>query len=98
MREAEAMCEFIPEILFVMETSAKDNTNIENLFYSIATELKVNTLFIQMLTIRINFSIWFIFFFQRRHGSLNVDEDIDAPGITLAEGQPVNNCSGCKFL
>lgn len=33
--EAEAMCECIPEILFVMETSAKDNTNIENIFTSL---------------------------------------------------------------
>lgn len=39
--EAEAMCEFIPEILFVMETSAKENTNIEDAFVCLATELKV---------------------------------------------------------
>lgn len=39
--EAEAMCEFIPEILFVMETSAKVNTNIEDAFICLAAELKV---------------------------------------------------------
>lgn len=38
--EAEAMCEFIPEILFVMETSAKENTNIEDAFICLAAELK----------------------------------------------------------
>ncbi|XP_075215187.1 RAS oncogene family member Rab19 [Lycorma delicatula] len=38
--EAEAMCEYIPEILYVMETSAKENTNIENAFMCLATELK----------------------------------------------------------
>lgn len=44
--EAEAMCEFIPEILFVMETSAKENTNIEDAFVCLATELKVSNLVI----------------------------------------------------
>lgn len=38
--EAEAMCEYIPEILFVMETSAKENTNVEDAFICIAAELK----------------------------------------------------------
>lgn len=42
LSEAQALCEIIPEIHFVMETSAKDNTNIETLFYSVANELKVN--------------------------------------------------------
>lgn len=39
--EAEATCEFIPEVLFVMETSAKENKNIEDAFILLATELKV---------------------------------------------------------
>lgn len=34
------MCEYIPEILFCMETSAKENTNIEDAFVCLATELK----------------------------------------------------------
>ncbi|GAB0093120.1 ras-related protein Rab-43 [Sergentomyia squamirostris] len=38
--EAEAMCEFVPEILFVMETSAKENTNVEEAFHCLANELK----------------------------------------------------------
>lgn len=40
--EAEAMCEYIPEILFVMETSAKENTNVDDAFICLATELKVS--------------------------------------------------------
>lgn len=39
--EAEAMCQYMPEILFVLEASAKDNSNIEEAFLCLATELKV---------------------------------------------------------
>ncbi|KAL5292148.1 RAB43 family protein [Megaselia abdita] len=39
--EAEAMCQFVPEILFVMETSAKENKNIEDAFVCLAAELMV---------------------------------------------------------
>ncbi|PSN39240.1 Ras-related protein Rab-43 [Blattella germanica] len=38
--EAEAMCEYIPEILFVLEASAKENTHIDDAFMCLATELK----------------------------------------------------------
>lgn len=38
--EAEAMCQYMPEVLFVLETSAKDNSNIEEAFLCLATELK----------------------------------------------------------
>ncbi|KAL1114774.1 hypothetical protein AAG570_007598 [Ranatra chinensis] len=38
--EVQAMCEYVPEILYVMEASAKDNTNIEDAFMGLATELK----------------------------------------------------------
>lgn len=38
--EAEEMCQYIPEILFVMETSAKENTNVEDAFTCLAAELK----------------------------------------------------------
>jgi len=37
--EAEEVCGMIPELLFKMETSAKQNTNIENAFIRIAEEL-----------------------------------------------------------
>lgn len=42
--EAEDLCNYIPEILFCMETSAKENTNIEDAFTCLATELKVRKL------------------------------------------------------
>lgn len=41
LSEAQALQEYIPEILFVMETSAKENTNIEDAFHTLARELKV---------------------------------------------------------
>ncbi|KAG5670889.1 hypothetical protein PVAND_001121 [Polypedilum vanderplanki] len=37
--EAKQVCELVPEILFCLETSAKDNTNVENAFTRIAEEL-----------------------------------------------------------
>jgi GTPase SAR1 family protein len=40
--EAEDVCEAVPEILFYFETSAKENTNVENAFYQIAEELMVS--------------------------------------------------------
>lgn len=39
--EAEALCEITPEIVFVLEASAKSNINIEEVFLFLATELKV---------------------------------------------------------
>lgn len=42
-QEVFAMKEVIPEILFSIETSAKENTNIEQVFYNIAKELKERT-------------------------------------------------------
>ncbi|XP_045470526.1 ras-related protein Rab-43 [Harmonia axyridis] len=38
--EAEAMCQYMPEVLFVLEASAKSNTNVEEAFLYLATELK----------------------------------------------------------
>lgn len=40
--EAEALCEITPEIIFVLEASAKSNVNIEEAFFYLATELKVS--------------------------------------------------------
>lgn len=40
--EAEEVCNLIPEILFQIETSAKENTNVENAFARIAEELMVS--------------------------------------------------------
>lgn len=42
VEEAEEVCEIVPEILFYLETSAKENTNIENAFARIAEELMVS--------------------------------------------------------
>lgn len=39
--EAEAMCQYIPEVKHCMETSAKENKNVTEAFMSLATELKV---------------------------------------------------------
>ncbi|XP_014477669.1 PREDICTED: ras-related protein Rab-43 isoform X3 [Dinoponera quadriceps] len=38
--EAEALCEYLPEVLHIVETSAKDNTNIDTIFFYLASELK----------------------------------------------------------
>ncbi|XP_050296304.1 ras-related protein Rab-43 [Anthonomus grandis grandis] len=38
--EAEALSQYMPEVLFVLEASAKDNANIEEAFMCLATELK----------------------------------------------------------
>ncbi|XP_052872625.1 ras-related protein Rab-43 isoform X2 [Anopheles cruzii] len=38
--EAQNMCQYIPEVMFVMETSAKDNRFVEDAFMTLATELK----------------------------------------------------------
>lgn len=42
VEEAEEVCSLIPEILFSIETSAKENTNVDNMFAKIAEELMVS--------------------------------------------------------
>lgn len=42
VEEAQEVCNLIPEILFQIETSAKENTNIEKAFAQIAEELMVS--------------------------------------------------------
>lgn len=39
--EASTMAEMVSEIMLVLESSAKDNTNVEKCFVELATELKV---------------------------------------------------------
>lgn len=53
--EAEALCEITPEIVFVLEASAKTNTNVEEIFGILATELKVGILI--YLFQQLNYSI-----------------------------------------
>lgn len=48
LSEADAMCEYFPELLSVLETSAKENKNIEEAFVTIASELKVNFKFLKL--------------------------------------------------
>lgn len=38
--EAETLCQYLPEVVQVVETSAKENTNIDSVFFSLAAELK----------------------------------------------------------
>ncbi len=44
LEESQTICQYIPEILFVLETSAKENTNIESAFNKLAEELMVSCL------------------------------------------------------
>lgn len=41
LSEAEEMRDYVPEIMYVLETSAKENTNIDDIFFCLAAELKV---------------------------------------------------------
>lgn len=40
LSEAEEMRDYVPEIMYVLETSAKENKNIDDIFFSLAAELK----------------------------------------------------------
>lgn len=57
--EAEDVCNIVPEILFYLETSAKENTNIENAFTRIAEELMVRPFFALFM---LNFMDFFCYF------------------------------------
>jgi len=54
LSEAEAMCEYFPELLSVLETSAKENKNIEEAFVTIASELKVNVIILLFVNSPLN--------------------------------------------
>lgn len=53
--EAEALCQYLPEVLHVVETSAKDNTNIDSIFFCLASELKVKPFTSAQLFLNYNF-------------------------------------------
>ena len=40
--ESLALAEVVPEIVLLLETSAKENTNVDQCFIELATELKVS--------------------------------------------------------
>lgn len=89
--EAEAICQYMPEVLFVLEASAKENSNIEEAFMCLATELKVYKFKLYYLFI---LTCCFLFIQQRRHdnGSLQTDdEDI----VHLGESRSVSRCNSC---
>lgn len=65
--ETEALCEYLPEVLHVTETSAKDNTNIDSIFFYLASELKVNLSFYYIILLQIKYTIFFYLFVDESH-------------------------------
>lgn len=53
--EAEDVCNIVPEVLFYLETSAKENTNVEKAFAKIAEELMVKIFFFKAVFVTIIF-------------------------------------------
>lgn len=102
LSEAQALCQYIPEISFVMETSAKENLNIKDIFYLLASELMVSSQPLPQLHVYISWlkpiTIINRLNAQEKQSNLTAEDDVNQPSITITEGQPVNNCSGCKFL
>lgn len=92
--EAEALCQYIPEIRLCMETSAKDNKNITEAFVALATELKVSFFCCRMKEEEreINF---LILSFQRRQDNLSSDEEAER-GIKLGHGEALDSCSAAN--
>lgn len=86
--EARQMCQYIPEILFVMETSAKENTNVEDAFRCLATELKVSP---SRLYILYN-TIFPLLSSQRQHDASSV-QAMDDNTVQLGQGKPLKSCS-----
>lgn len=91
LAEAESLCEYVPELLYVIETSAKENKNIDDAFACLATELKVRE---SNCKIGLSRKKPFNSDFQRRFDCLNIDMD---SAITLGQGKPVKECSGCNL-
>lgn len=62
VEDAEEVCSLIPEIIFNIETSAKEKTNVENAFARIAEELMVSsTVTINKFNFFIHQSYYFLF-------------------------------------
>lgn len=83
--EAEQVCDLIPEILFQIETSAKENTNIEKAFERIAEELMVRLIIESLSLLKANqrFS-----HFQNRQSNIG-DEASD--GIKLGQSKSITD-------
>lgn len=88
--EARQMCQYIPEILFVMETSAKENTNVEDAFRCLATELKVSPSGLYVLYNIIHISP--LLSSQRQHDASSV-QAMDDSTVQLGQGKPLKSCS-----
>lgn len=86
--EARQMCQYIPEILFVMETSAKENTNVEDAFRCLATELKVSPPGLYI----IHNIIPSLLSSQRQHDASSV-QAMDDNTVQLGQGKPLKSCS-----
>lgn len=85
VEESEEICSIIPEILFSIETSAKENTNVENAFARIAEELMVS--FNQLKFIENS-----CLFHQNRQSSVDGEPN---DGIKLGQSKPLSN-GGCN--
>ena len=88
VEDAEEVCSIIPEILFSIETSAKENTNVENAFARIAEEL--------MVSLKKVFYVFEVFsticYLQNRQSCVD-DEPND--GIKLGQSKSVSS-GGCN--
>lgn len=90
--EAESMCEYVPEIMFQIETSAKDNLNIENTFIKIGAELMVMFNCFMMFTKLFPNILYFPV--KKRQTSI-VDDDLAADQVKLGQSNPISFSNCC---